>query len=143
MNFTRFINTGLFLGLLFLGACSSNNSDELTEVGRWADDSIPALYIVHYADKDLSEPELQTILKPVARELSARYAFVVQVAVYDPVWAEKLASEAMQERIQRNELLVGSDMVLHDSMTIEGGLVYTYYKDGDYDEFIYHAREVR
>ena len=49
-------------------------------------------------------------------------------------------SEELRQRIIRNELPIGSDLVWDESMSVQGGLVYTYYKNGDYDEFIYHER---
>jgi hypothetical protein len=114
--------------------------ERLTEVGRWTDDSMPAIFIFYHMSEDIPEAQLKEILKPTARRHAAQYGFVVQVAVHDENWAQKLVTADMRERIINNELPVGSDLVLNDAMEVRGGLVYTYYKDGDYDEYIYHEK---
>ena len=118
----------------------AEKGDKLLEVGRWVDKSMPALFVVYHMKEDIAEAALQEIQKPRARQFAARYPFVIQVTVHDGAWAARLATEEMRRRIRNNELPVGSDLVWNDSMSVQGGLVYTYYKNGDYDEFIYHER---
>ena len=76
-------------------------------------------------------------MKPVSREHSAQYEFVVQVVVHELAWAQKLASAETREGVMKMELLVGTDLLEDPTLTTNGGMVYTYYKNGDYDEWIY------
>ena len=101
---------------------------------------MPALFVVYLMKKDIAEAELKEIQAPIARQLSTQYPFVIQVTVHDPSWAAQLVTETMRRRITSNELPIGSDLVLDETMSVQGGLVYTYYKNGDYDEFIFHER---
>jgi hypothetical protein len=109
-------------------------------VGRWVDESVPALFVVYHMKEDIGEAELREIQKPRARQLAAQYPIVIQVTVHDGAWAARLTTEELRQRIINIELPIGSDLVLQESMSVRGGLVYTYYKNGDYDEFIYHER---
>lgn len=124
---------------LSLVHCSSEQ-ETLAEVGRWVDGSMPALFVVYLMKKDIAEAELKEIQAPIGRQLSTQYPFVIQVTVHDPSWAAQLVTETMRRRITSNELPIGSDLVLDETMSVQGGLVYTYYKNGDCDEFIFHER---
>ncbi len=129
----------ILVAALNLSSCAQEG-EKLLEVGRWVDKSMPALFVVYHIKQDLDEAQLQEMQKPRARQFAAQYPFVIQVSVHDGAWAARLTTEEMRLRISTNELPVGSDLVWKDSMSVQGGLVYTYYKNGDYDEFIYHAR---
>ncbi len=128
------------LVLMLTVASCARESEKPVEVGRWVDRSMPALFVVYHMREDIAEGELQELQKPRARQLAAQYPFVIQVTVHDADWATRLTSEEMRQRIISLELPIGSDLVWNESMSVQGGLVYTYYKNGDYDEFIYHER---
>ena len=136
------VTTSTLVLSLQLASCTTE-PEQLVEVGRWIDDSVPALFIVYYAQQEMPEAQLQERQKPRARQLAGNYPFVTQVTVYDEDWANQLITEEVRRRIINNELPIGSDLLLDESMTIQGGLVYTYYQNGDYDEFIHHDRRER
>ena len=117
--------------------CCQQNHEKLIEVGTWVDDTVPALFIFYHMPNDVPEEELKILLKPISREYAAQYEFVVQVAVHELAWAEKLASDKTREGIMNMKLLVGTDLLEDPTLTTNGGMVYTYYKNGDYDEWIY------
>jgi len=100
--------------------------EKFTEVGRWEDKKLPALYIVYHMQKEVSEAELAKLQKPIARSFAGKYAFVVQVTVHDVAWAKRLSSEEMRKRVNDDELPVGSPLLTHDSMKVQGGLCYTW-----------------
>lgn len=125
----------LLMTVIFL--CCHQNEERLVEIGMWVDETVPALFIFYHMPADVPEEELKALLKPISREHAARYEFVVQVAVHELAWAQKLASAESRERVMNMELLVGSDLLEDPSLATNGGMVYTYYKNGDYDEWIY------
>ena len=86
--------------------CSSEQ-ETLAKVGRWVDDSMPALFVVYLIKKDIAKAELQEIQAPIARQSSTQYPFVIQVTVHDPSWAAQLVTETLRQRIISNELPVG------------------------------------
>jgi len=134
----------LALSLLFLlTGCTAVQQPLVTERGQWSESMVPAHYIVYHARPDATEDQLAEALKPIARKLAAKNAFVVQVAVYDDAWADYLIQPETQQHIMNNELPVGTDLIMHSDMQVQGGLVYTYYRDGDYDEFFYWPRQPR
>lgn len=113
------------------------DKEKLVEVGRWVDDNAFTLFIIYHMPNDIPEEELKVLLKPISRMHSAQYEFVVQLAVHELAWAQKLASAEIRERIEKMELFVGADLLEDPSLTTNGGMVYTYYKNGDYDEWMY------
>ena len=117
--------------------CCHQAQEKLVEVGTWVDDTVPALFIFYHMPNNVPEEELKILLKPVSRQHAAQYEFVVQVVVHELAWAEKLASDETRESVMKMELLVGTDLLEDPSLTTNGGMVYTYYKNGDYDEWIY------
>lgn len=127
--------------LLAVAAASCRPPEPVTEVGRWTDDRVAAVYIVYHLAADLPEQDLLQRLKPVAREQAAGCEFVIQVAVHDREWAHELAGPEGRRRVRSSELLVGSPMIDDESMTVRGGMVYTYYRSGDYDEVIFLGRD--
>ncbi len=137
----RDLIAGLTMLILAMSMLScTEEGEKLLEVGRWVDESMPALFVVYHMNEDIAEAQLQELQKPRARKFAARYPIVIQVTVHDGDWAARLITEEMRRRIINIELPIGSDLVWNDSMSVQGGLVYTYYKNGDYDEFIYHQR---
>jgi hypothetical protein len=112
----------------------------LVEAGQWVDRSVPALFIIYHLDGDIPEAGLKEKLKPLARKHAGKYGFVIQIAVRDADYARKLASPETKALHDRGEFQVGSEILTGPDAKVQGGMVHTYFREGDYDEWIYWPR---